>query len=85
VSAEEEVRYGLSMLRDITVRIADLCKLGFFSTEIAFSSEQQWVIIDYVNDQIDMRLQSQAVDGVCDDVVQKISVGLAMLVKRQCR
>ena len=86
VSAEEESQYELSALRDITARIAALCGLAFFSTEIAFSSsEPQWVVIDYVNDQIDMRLQSQAQDGVPDAVVEKISVDLANLIERHCR
>lgn len=83
VSPEEEVRLELSALREITANIAELCKLGFFSTEIAFSTELQWVVIDYVNDQIDMRLQSQAMDGVPDDVVKKICTDLAGLTKRQ--
>jgi hypothetical protein len=36
-----------------------------------------------VNDQIDMRLQSQARDGVPDMVVEKICYDLARLVKKQ--
>lgn len=82
VITEEETRYGLSLLREITSRIATLCKLGFFSTEIVFSSENRWVVIDYVNDQIDMRLQSQARDGVPDAVVEKISFDLARLIEK---
>jgi len=86
VSAEEESKYDLSALRDITARIAALCGLAFFSTEIAYSSsEPQWVVIDYVNDQIDMRLQSQAQDGVPDAVVEKITVELASLIEKRCR
>lgn len=83
ISTQDETDFGLDMLRDITARIAVLCRLGFFSTEIAFSSEQQWVVIDYVNDQIDMRLQSKAMDGVPDTVVEKICQSLASLIKRQ--
>jgi glutathione synthase/RimK-type ligase-like ATP-grasp enzyme len=84
VTAQDESRYGLFALRKITERIAALCKLSFFSTEIALGSENKWVVIDYVNDQIDMRLQSHAVDGVPDIVVEKISVDLARLVKKHC-
>jgi hypothetical protein len=84
VSAEDEIRYGLSKLPEITSRIATLCKLVFFSTEIAFSSEQQWVIIDYVNDQIDMRLQSRTPDGVPDVIVEKVSLDLAKLIQSHC-
>jgi hypothetical protein len=82
VTADEETRYGLSPLRELTARIATLCKLGFFSTEIAFTAENIWVVIDYVNDQIDMRLQSQALDGVPDIVVEKVSLDLARLIEK---
>ena len=82
VTAEEETRYGLAPLRELTDRIATLCKLGFFSTEIAFTAEDIWVVIDYVNDQIDMRLQSQAQDGVPDVVVEKVSLDLARLIEK---
>jgi hypothetical protein len=82
VTADEEIRYGLSPLRELTNRIAGLCKLGFFSTEIAFTAEDSWVIIDYVNDQIDMRLQSKAQDGVPDVVVEKVSLDLARLIEK---
>jgi hypothetical protein len=83
VNSREEILYGLSTLKVIIGQIADLCKLGFFSTEIAFSSEDQWVVIDYVNDQIDMRLQSQAVDGVPDEVVKRVTIDLANMIKRE--
>jgi len=84
VTADEETRHGLSPLRELTARIAALCKLGFFSTEIAFTAEGVWVVIDYVNDQIDMRLQSQALDGVPDAIVEKVSLELARLVEERC-
>jgi hypothetical protein len=85
VTADEEARYGLSPLRDLTARIASLCKLVFFSTEIAFTANDKWVFIDYVNDQIDMRLQSKALDGVPDLVVEQVSHNLAGLVEKYRR
>jgi glutathione synthase/RimK-type ligase-like ATP-grasp enzyme len=83
VSEEEELRFGLTALQEVTTRIAELCKLVFFSTEIALSLDGQWVVIDYVNDQIDLRLKSQAFDGVPDELVEKISRDLACLVSRR--
>jgi len=82
VTADEETNYGLFPLRDLTARIAFLCQLGFFSTEIAFTADNKWVIIDYVNDQIDMRLQSKAQDGVPDGVVEQVSQDLARLAEK---
>lgn len=82
VTSEEEAHLGLTNLRDVTCRIAELCQLGFFSTEIALDQAGRWVVIDYVNDQIDMRLQSMAQDGVPDEVVRRVSLDLAGMVKR---
>ena len=66
-------------LRGITQRIASLCKLDWFSTEIALTLEQ-FVVVDYVNDGIDTRIQSKAVDGVPDEVMQGITSQLVGLV-----
>ncbi|MEI6291241.1 MAG: hypothetical protein WCP19_12485 [Chloroflexota bacterium] len=82
VTEEEVLRFGLDPLRTITSQIASLSKLGFFSTEIAFTTDNQWVVIDYVNDQIDMRLKSQAVDGVPDTIVNSVCINLSAWIKR---
>ncbi|MEW6403409.1 MAG: hypothetical protein AB1649_16560 [Chloroflexota bacterium] len=79
VSAEEEARFGLSKLRDVTKRIASICRLDWFSTEIALTTE--FVIVDYVNDEIDTRIQSKAVDGVPDDVMESIARRLVLIAK----
>jgi hypothetical protein len=78
VTAEDESRHGLAPLRDLTKRIAAICKLDWFSTEIALA--ENFVVVDYVNDGIDTRIQSRAADGVPDEVMQQIAerlVGLA--------
>ncbi|HJS20423.1 MAG TPA: hypothetical protein VJ785_16865 [Anaerolineales bacterium] len=72
VTPQDENRYELAALRDITLRIASICKLDWFSTEIALTLEQ-FVAVDYVNDGIDTRVQSKAVDGVPDEVIQGIA------------
>lgn len=72
VTEEEEKRYSLQQLRSITKTIASLCKLDFFSTELAFTNDHRIVSVDYVNEMCDMRLQSKHVDGVPDPVVDKI-------------
>jgi dipeptidyl aminopeptidase/acylaminoacyl peptidase len=79
VSPAEETGFGLSTLREITVRIADICKLSIFSTEIAYTPEGLFLVVDYVNDQIDLRLQSKAADGVPDEIVQAVVEGLVEL------
>jgi len=79
VTAEEEVRDGLTRLRDVTQRIASICKLDWFSTEIALADE--FVVVDYVNDEIDTRVQSQAMDGVPDEVMNNIARQLVNIAK----
>ena len=80
VTPQDENKYGLIPLHDITRRIALICRLDWFSTEIALTHEQ-FIAIDYVNDGIDTRVQSKAVDGVPDDVMQGIASQLVSLIK----
>jgi hypothetical protein len=80
VTPQDENRYDLAPLRSITQRIAAICKLDWFSTEIALTHEE-FVVVDYVNDGIDTRIQSKAVDGVPDEVLHGITNQLVRLVK----
>jgi hypothetical protein len=79
VTGEEESQHRLGGLRDVTKRIASICKLDWFSTEIALTDK--FVVIDYVNDEIDTRVQSQAMDGVPDDVINSIAVQLVKIAR----
>ncbi|KPL19582.1 MAG: hypothetical protein AMJ92_02145 [candidate division Zixibacteria bacterium SM23_81] len=81
VTMAEEDHYDLTSLRHMSVTIAQVCGLGLFSTEISLAQEGLWIVVDYVNDQIDLRLQSKTPDGVPDDIVRAIAerlVGLAV-------
>jgi len=80
VTPQDEHRYELVPLREITKIIASICKLDWFSTEIALTHEE-FVVVDYVNDGIDTRVQSKAVDGVPDDVMQGIANRLVEKVR----
>jgi hypothetical protein len=80
ITEHDEHRYELSALHDITQRIASLCKLDWFSTEIALTLEE-FVVVDYVNDGIDTRVRSKAVDGVPDEIMENIAKQLVRLVK----
>ena len=82
VTHHDENRYGFAPLREITQRIASICKLDWFSTEIALTHEE-FVVVDYVNDAIDTRVQSKAVDGVPDEVILGITSQLVLLVKEK--
>lgn len=82
VTPSEEHKHELSPLHDITQRIASICKLDWFTTEIALTHEN-FIVVDYVNDQIDTRVQSKAVDGAPDEIIQSIANQLVELAKEK--
>jgi hypothetical protein len=79
--AEEEERFGLNELKSIAGRIHGVCKLDFFSTEIALTAAGRYVVVDYVNEICDMRLQSLHKDGVPDAIVRDVARAMVGLVK----
>jgi hypothetical protein len=66
-------------------KVAGICKLELFSTEIALTSERKLLVIDPVNDQVDLRKKSSHLDGIPDDVVDRIVVNLVDWVEKQIR
>ncbi len=81
VTATEETRFGLSPLHDIARTTARVSRLDIFSTEIAQRADDGvFVSVDYVNDPIDLRLQSKAVDGVPDFAVRFIAERIVQCV-----
>lgn len=72
LTKKEMLKYNLLSLNRITHRLARLAKLDYFSTEIALTKNHKFFLIDYVNDQCDMRLKSIHPDGVPDIVVREI-------------
>ena len=81
---KEEMEYfGLKKLYEITRKIAKITGLDFFSTEIVFTSDNKFVVIDYVNDQCDMRLKSKHLDGVPDSVGYQIVNNLLRIIQRE--
>jgi len=73
------MQFELIPLRQVTEKIAGVCKLDWFSTEIAFTQDDKFVVVDYVNDSIDTRIQSKAIDGVPDEVMKQITIKLVEL------
>jgi hypothetical protein len=72
LKADEIKNFRLNRLLLITKKIAILTGLDFFSTEIVITENKKFIVIDYVNDQCDMRIKSKHPDGVPDNVVQRI-------------
>lgn len=71
LTAKEIKQKHLQQLIKITKRLAQITKLDYFSTEIALTKDHKFYLIDYINDQIDMRLKSKHIDGVPDKLVNK--------------
>jgi len=72
LTEEEMINYGLRKLLLKIKTIAKITGLDFFSTEIVLNNKNLFVVIDYVNDQCDMRIKSKHFDGVPDNVVHQI-------------
>jgi hypothetical protein len=80
VKSEEEADLGLAPMRQIIRTIAALSELDFFSAEVALTDDGRFVVIDYVNDVCDMRLQSEHHDGVPDRLIEEIISALVIFV-----
>ncbi|WP_337864998.1 hypothetical protein [Ignavibacterium sp.] len=85
ITDEEFNNYNLKKLNVITRKIAKLSSLDFFSTEIAITNENKFIVIDYVNDQCDMRFKSKHADGIPDDVIIEIIQQLKKTVIKEVR
>ncbi len=81
ISSYDEERFKLEPLRTITAQIARISNLELFSSEIALTPQGKFVIVDYINDPLDLRLQSKAREGVPDEIVHDIALRITDLVK----
>ncbi|MFN4111148.1 MAG: RimK family alpha-L-glutamate ligase [Ignavibacteria bacterium] len=82
ISSDEFEKYNFSEMNLIVQKIQKITNLEFFSTEIAFTKENKFIVIDYVNDQCDMRFQSKHYDGVPDNVIYEIINSMADFIEK---
>lgn len=66
-------RFELKQIPSLMERIAKIAGLIFFSSEVVHCVDGRWVVVDYVNESCDMRLQSKHPDGVPDVMVDRIA------------
>ena len=78
----DEKRHGLGGMRAIIGTIRAASRLDFFSSEIAMTEERKFIVVDYVNEVCDMRLQSKFANGAPDAVVRRIERLIADHVKK---
>jgi hypothetical protein len=85
VTERDTQRYSLCALAEIVHTIAHICELDLFSTEIALTPDDEFLVIDYVNDQIDLRVQSKFFDGVPDWIIGDIAERIVQIVEKECQ
>lgn len=73
---------NIEKLDFIMHKLAEISGLDYFSSEIAVDQENNYYLIDYINDQCDMRLKSKHIDGVPDEVVEYFILRMAELVNK---
>lgn len=65
-------KFNLSKIFTITKTIHKITNLDFFSSEIALDEKGKYIVVDYVNDQCDLRFKSKHYDGVPDAIIIRI-------------
>jgi len=72
LTREEIELFKLKKLFQVVRTIYNTIELDFFSTEIVITPEHKFIVIDYVNDQCDLRFQSHHPDGVPEVIIDSI-------------
>jgi len=88
VTPLEKRTYDLRPLEKIADDIARLSQINFFSTEIALTCDNRFLVIDYLNTGCDMHAKSFWPTGPPDEVVRHIAWNLvdhAMAIARRRR
>jgi hypothetical protein len=70
----------VNKIKSITMVIARLAKLNFFSSEIVIQSDDKFVVVDTINDPIDFRPKSIHLDGIPDCLLDTIVQELARFI-----
>jgi len=87
VTPSEEGRFRLHPLREIVARVAALTGMNLFSSEIAVTSTNEFVLIDYVNDQCHLLTQSAdprigVPDAIVAGIARRLAEAAAELISR---
>jgi hypothetical protein len=77
IGEEGRRRWGLDRLWEVAEIAAGIARLQLFSTEVARLADGRWVVVDYVNDPIDLRLLPHAREGMPVEAAQRIAEAIA--------
>lgn len=75
--------YALWPLFDLGQRLAHVTGLEFFSVEVARTPGNEYLLVDYVNEQIDLRPKSFFADGVPDELLRRVARRVARFADEQ--
>lgn len=89
VTLKEFNNYKLLPLARIVSEIARITRLEFFTSEIALTKFaaglRKFVAIDYVNDQPELCVRPQAINGPLDDIVEHVAMRCVEIAWRAVR
>ena len=78
LNPHEETRFGY--LKIVIENIYKIIGLDFFSSEIVWATDGKFQVVDYVNDQCDLRFKSDTPDGVPDEVIEEIAQAIISIL-----
>lgn len=73
ITNQEYLDFEIEEIVESTKLIASITKMDYFSTEFTINSNDEFISIDFVNDQCDFRFQSKHPDGVPDRIVREFA------------
>jgi hypothetical protein len=82
VTTNDRQRLGLDGLWNVIEVAAGIARLQLFSTEMARRADGRWVVVDYVNDPVDLRILGHAREGMPQEAAEKIAAAIAAFVAR---
>ena len=83
LTIKEIYRFGLYDMWWLTKMIHTVSGLDFFSLEIVMKNNRKLEVVNYINDQPDMRKKSKFDDGVPDEIVDKIIWDIIFFIKQK--
>ncbi|MBM3122075.1 MAG: hypothetical protein FJZ97_07805 [Chloroflexi bacterium] len=83
VTEADRLTWSLDGLWQVAQTAAGIARLELFSTEAARTADGRWVVVDYVNDPIDLRLRPQAREGMPTSAAQRIAEAITASVGRR--
>ena len=80
IDADARRRWNLDALWDVIQVASGIARLQVFSTEVTRLVDGRWIVVDYVNDPIDLRLRSHAREGMPVEAAERIAEAVTRFV-----